>query len=85
MTVTEQQPYLLGRPEMQPNVCLGRGGKDVSAAGAAETISATQESLEPLTSLLSILNWTNTTHKKVNSHWLSDPMALTGDPVVSSA
>lgn len=64
---------------MQPNVSLGRGGQDVSAAGAAETISATQ------TSLLSILNWTNTTHRKVNFHWLSDPMALTGDPVVSSA
>ena len=47
-------------------------------------VSATQETLDPLTSLLSILNWTNTTHREVSSHWLSDPMALTGDPAVSS-
>lgn len=57
---------------MQPNVCPGRRGKNINVAGAVEAVSVTHESLDPLTSFLSILNQTNTAHRKVNSHGLSD-------------
>lgn len=57
--------------EMQPRVSPVSRGKDMNVAGAVEAVSATQESLNLLSSFLSTLNQTNTTHKKAHFHWLS--------------
>lgn len=55
----------------QPIVSPGSRGKNMNVAGAVEAVSATQESLNPLSSFLAILNQTNTTHQKALFHWLS--------------
>lgn len=56
---------------MQPSVSPGSRGKSMNVTGAVEAVSATQESLNLLSSFLSTLNQTHTTHKKAHFHWLS--------------
>lgn len=64
---------------MQPSVSPGSRGKNMNVAGAIEAVSATQESPNLLSSFLSTLNQTNTTHKKstlslVVRLWLTTPL-----------